>query len=119
MLPLLEPDLQRDIAQLLTEGFRIAQERCGREQNCWPPPPAGALVGVARADTTPADRAYVESTRRPGATMKTACPHCGVVLAPPPKANRKCPECRERLVVRTRDSDKLLFTPAGADDYDR
>jgi hypothetical protein len=31
VLPLLEPDLQGDIAQLLTKGFRIAQERCGRE----------------------------------------------------------------------------------------
>lgn len=51
--------------------------------------------------------------------MKTACPHCGVVLDPPPKANRKCPECREPIVVRTRDGNKLLFTPDGADDYDR
>lgn len=51
--------------------------------------------------------------------MNTACPHCGVVLDPPPKANRKCPECREPLVVRTRDGNKLVFTPDGAADYDR
>lgn len=31
VLPLLEPDLRSDTEQLLTEGFRIAQERCGRE----------------------------------------------------------------------------------------
>lgn len=51
--------------------------------------------------------------------MNTACPHCGVVLDPPPKANRKCPDCRDPIVVRTRDGNKLLFTPDGADAYDR
>lgn len=49
----------------------------------------------------------------------TACPHCGVVLDPPPKSNRKCPDCREQLVVRTRQGEKLVFTPAGAEQYDR
>lgn len=51
--------------------------------------------------------------------MTAACPHCGVVLDPPPKGNRKCPDCRDPIVVRTRGGNKLLFTPAGADDYDR
>lgn len=51
--------------------------------------------------------------------MNPACPHCGVVLDPPPKSNRKCPDCRDPIVVRTRDGNKLLFTPAGADEYDR
>lgn len=48
-----------------------------------------------------------------------ACPHCGVVLDPPPTSSRKCPECREPLVVRTRKGTKLVFTPAGAEQYDR
>ena len=48
-----------------------------------------------------------------------ACPHCGVVLDPPPKANRKCPDCREPIKVRTRDGAKLVFTPEGAVEYDR
>lgn len=51
--------------------------------------------------------------------MVVACPHCGVVLDPPPKANRKCPECREPIKVRTRNGEKLVFTPEGANAYDR
>ncbi len=51
----------------------------------------------------------------------SACPHCGVVLDPPPKQSRKCPDCRESIVVRT-DPDskaKLLLTKSGAEDFDR
>lgn len=48
-----------------------------------------------------------------------ACPHCGVVLDPPPSGSRKCPDCRESIVVRTKAGTKLLFTPEGASRYDR
>lgn len=51
----------------------------------------------------------------------SACPHCGVVLDPPPKQSRKCPDCRESIVVRT-DPDskaKLLLTEFGAGEFDR
>ena len=42
----------------------------------------------------------------------SACPYCGAVLDPAPQRNRKCPHCGERIVVRTRRSDraKLLLT---------
>ena len=50
---------------------------------------------------------------------RPACPHCGVILDRAPRANRKCPECREPIVVRTRDGAKLPFTPAGAEACDR
>jgi hypothetical protein len=55
------------------------------------------------------------------APMPVACPHCGVVLDPPPKASRKCPECREKLVVRTDPitKEKVVLSPAGAADFDR
>jgi len=51
----------------------------------------------------------------------SACPHCGVVLDPPPKQSRKCPDCRESIVVRT-DPDskaKLLLTEFGAEEFDQ
>lgn len=51
--------------------------------------------------------------------MQPPCPHCGAAIDPTPKSNRKCPECREPIVVRTRQGAKLLFTPAGAEQYDR
>lgn len=50
----------------------------------------------------------------------SACPYCGVVIDPPPARSRKCPDCRERIVVRTRRSDgaKVLLTEADAADFD-
>lgn len=47
------------------------------------------------------------------------CPHCGVVIDPPPAGNRQCPGCRDPIVVRTRDGTQMLFTPDGAERYDR
>jgi hypothetical protein len=47
-----------------------------------------------------------------------ACPHCGCVLDPPPSGSRRCPECREQIVVRTREGQRFLLTPAGATRYD-
>jgi predicted Zn-ribbon and HTH transcriptional regulator len=46
-----------------------------------------------------------------------ACPHCGVVLDPPPKASRKCPECRAEIVVRTDRATgaKVYLTPEEAE----
>lgn len=35
------------------------------------------------------------------------CPYCGCEISPPPKANRKCPSCGERLLVRTRPADRV------------
>jgi hypothetical protein len=80
----------------------------------------GARHPDARIDTL-----LEEATRRMEAAvaepLPTACPHCGVVLDPPPKASRLCPHCREKLVVRTDPvtKEKLVLTPAGADDFDR
>jgi hypothetical protein len=50
-----------------------------------------------------------------------ACPHCGVILDPPPPRNRKCPSCRDKIIVRTRRSDsaKLYLTEADAKVFDR
>ncbi len=49
-----------------------------------------------------------------------ACPHCGTVLDTPPKSSRKCPACRDKIVVRTRRSDgaKLYLTENDAKVYD-
>jgi len=53
--------------------------------------------------------------------VPSACPHCGVVFDPPPKASRRCPECREKLVIRTDPITrvKLVLSPDGAEDFDR
>jgi len=41
---------------------------------------------------------------------EVACPNCGVLLDPPPKQSRKCPDCREAIVLRTDpDSKNKVF----------
>ena len=83
----------------------------------------------AQADSNPAEDDATEYRTDPAATVDTptaggeaatraACPYCGVVLDPPPKANRKCPDCREQLVVRTQQGTKLVFTPDDAARFD-
>ena len=53
-------------------------------------------------------------------SISTNCPHCEAVLDPPPKQSRKCPECRERIIVRTHalSKAKLLLTEEGAAKFD-
>lgn len=45
-------------------------------------------------------------------SIPPACPSCGVILDTFPSRTRKCPSCKQKLVVRTRRSDraKLLLT---------
>ena len=53
-------------------------------------------------------------------TEKRACPYCGVVLDPVPTRSRKCPDCDEKIVLRT-DSPtkkKLLLTEIEASEFD-
>ena len=33
--------------------------------------------------------------------MPSACPYCGALMEPAPQRSRKCPECEQRIVVRT------------------
>ena len=49
-----------------------------------------------------------------------ACPYCGNVLDTPPKSSRKCPACRDKIVVRTRRNDgaKLYLTENDAKVFD-
>ena len=49
-----------------------------------------------------------------------ACPSCGTILETPPTRSRKCPACKERIVVRTRRSDrvKLILTEAEGKKFD-
>ncbi len=66
----------------------------------WPPPPA----------------AYREHEPPVG----LGCPHCGVILDPPPTRPRKCPHCRGRVVPRTRrrDGAKFILTQIEAQQFD-
>jgi hypothetical protein len=43
------------------------------------------------------------------------CPACGTVLEGEIKSSRKCPECKQKIVVRTKDGSKLLLTKSESD----
>ncbi len=47
-------------------------------------------------------------------TQKTHCPYCTKTIDPPPKRSRKCPFCREPIVLRR----KRLMTPEQARLFD-
>ena len=53
--------------------------------------------------------------------MPGVCPYCGLRIDPAPARSRRCPHCKERIVVRTRRSDgaKLLLTEAAAAEFDQ
>lgn len=49
-----------------------------------------------------------------------ACPNCGVILEKTPTRTRKCPDCGEKIVIRTdrKTKEKFLLTEAQADQFD-
>ena len=51
------------------------------------------------------DSVFGRPDQRSVEDQPVACPYCGVVLDTPPKGSRKCPACRDKIVVRTRRSD--------------
>jgi hypothetical protein len=59
--------------------------------------------------------------RAPRQIAAVACPYCGVILDPPPQRNRKCPACKESIIVRTRRADgaKVLLTAADGKEFDK
>ncbi len=50
----------------------------------------------------------------PGAPPATpvGCPSCAFLLDPPPTRNRRCPRCRQPIVVRRKDGRLVLLTEA-------
>ena len=49
-----------------------------------------------------------------------ACPSCGSIFEAPITNSRKCPDCREKIVVRTHPDtkEKLLLSEEGAKEFD-
>ena len=40
------------------------------------------------------------------------CPYCALLLEPPPDASRRCPRCRERIIVKRVDGRAIYLTEA-------
>lgn len=46
------------------------------------------------------------------------CPHCGYEFEKMPSRKRKCPECKEEVIVRSKNKVKVLMTPVEARIFD-
>lgn len=69
--------------------------------------PSDAAAAAAARGATPADPA-----------QPMPCPSCGILLDPPPGRSRRCPRCRERIVVRRRDGRLVLLAEAAVAVFD-
>jgi hypothetical protein len=47
-----------------------------------------------------------------------SCPYCAVLLQPPPEASRRCPRCRQRIVVKHVDRRAVYLTEAAVSVFD-
>jgi hypothetical protein len=53
------------------------------------------------------------ATARPGPVVIAAlCPYCALFLQPPPSANRRCPRCRQAIVVKRTEGRTAYLTEA-------
>ena len=52
-------------------------------------------------------------------TPAMACPYCAVKLDPPPARSRRCPSCREPIVVRRLDGRTILLAESAVPIFDR
>lgn len=56
--------------------------------------------------------------RADGADEAVACPSCGAPISPPPVRTRRCPSCRQAVVVRRAAGEYLRLTEAQAALFD-
>ena len=58
-----------------------------------------------RSGPVPASRPHV-------AASTPYCPYCALLLDPPPESSRRCPRCRERIIVKRVDGRAIYLTEA-------
>ena len=81
-----------------------------------------ALLALAAAPATPERPPVIAPPRRqavPPVTTRTdrapvgvvaSCPYCALLLEPPPVADRRCPRCREKIIVKRIDGRAVYLT---------
>lgn len=77
-----------------------------------------APMGAGTASAPNAGDGIQAVVTMPAADAGVVCPTCSVVLDPPPRASRRCPVCRQRIVVRRRGGAVSLLTEAEAVAWD-
>lgn len=64
-------------------------------------------------------RTGAEKSHALNSQVNAECPHCGVNFDPPPARTRKCPKCRERVVVRSHRKQKFYLTEAQVEAFEK
>jgi DNA-directed RNA polymerase subunit RPC12/RpoP len=80
-------------------------------------PAAPTRPGAGSAGHTPQRPPRKPASRRgratvPAAPPPVACPYCAVLLQPPPPSSRRCPRCRQRIVVKKATDRTVYLTEA-------
>ncbi len=73
-----------------------------------PARPAAGRAPVRRSPARRRTRAKAQSAALPSAF----CPYCALVLQPAPVASRRCPRCRQRIIVKRVDGQPIYLTEA-------
>ena len=60
-----------------------------------------------------------QTGRKLGKQASAKCPYCRIVVTPAPVRTRKCPKCREKIVVRTKNKRKVYLRAEELEAFDR
>ena len=84
-------------------------------------------AGPAAAIRDPTDATDANEPRAPAAPAPAppapvqpgaACPSCGTLLVPPPARTRRCPRCRQAIVIRRTDGRTVYLTEAAVEVFE-
>jgi predicted RNA-binding Zn-ribbon protein involved in translation (DUF1610 family) len=73
---------------------------------------------VETVDLAPTQPEPVEAPLEAAEPLPT-CPSCGYGLDPPPERNRRCPSCREPIIVRRADGRTVYLVESAVPIFDR
>lgn len=93
----------------------------GRETVVPAPPPSRPATGTVRRPPATASAAATRSRRAGGANPAVPtpyCPSCAFLLSPPPQTSRRCPRCREKIVVKHVEGRAVYLTEAAVAVFD-
>ena len=85
------------------------------------PPPSRPATGTVRRPPATAGVAPTRSRRAGGANAAVPapyCPSCALLLSPPPQTSRRCPRCREKIVVKHVEGRAVYLTEAAVAVFD-
>jgi hypothetical protein len=110
-LAVAEPELEPEQLTLAVAEPELEPEQLALA----PPEPAS----IERAPAVRSRKPRPTSAAKVSAeTPAPYCPYCAVLLRPPPETSRRCPRCRERIVVKHVDGRAVYLTTAALAVFD-